>query len=41
MQVNPVRAFREALGPDAEVNRDQHLMSGDSRCAYRIELTRR
>ena len=33
--------FREALGPDAEVSRDQHLMSGDSRCAYRIELTRR
>jgi predicted ArsR family transcriptional regulator len=30
--------FRAALGPDAQVNREQHLMAGDTRCAYRIEL---
>ncbi len=26
--------FRETLGPDVEVERTQHLLSGDSRCAY-------
>ncbi len=28
--------FRAALGPDAVVQREQHLLAGDSRCAYRI-----
>lgn len=28
--------FREALGPDVRVERTQHLMSGDQRCAYRV-----
>jgi predicted ArsR family transcriptional regulator len=28
--------FRAALGPDAVVEREQHLLSGDTRCAYRI-----
>lgn len=28
--------FRDALGPDVEVERTQHLLSGDRRCAYRI-----
>ena len=28
--------FREALGPDVEVQRTQHLLAGDRRCAYRI-----
>lgn len=28
--------FRATLGPDVEVERTQHLLSGDSRCAYRV-----
>ncbi len=28
--------FQQALGPDAKVERTQHLLSGDTRCAYRI-----
>ena len=28
--------FRAALGPEAVVTREQHLLSGDTRCAYRI-----
>ncbi len=28
--------FRRALGDDVEVERTQHLLAGDSRCAYRI-----
>jgi predicted ArsR family transcriptional regulator len=28
--------FRRALGPDADVERTQHLLSGDERCVYRI-----
>jgi len=28
--------FQRALGPDAEVERTQHLLSGDERCVYRI-----
>jgi predicted ArsR family transcriptional regulator len=28
--------FRAVLGPDVRVERDQHLLSGDARCAYRI-----
>ncbi len=30
--------FRSALGDDVRVEREQHLLSGDSRCAYRIRL---
>jgi predicted ArsR family transcriptional regulator len=28
--------FRSVLGPGVRVERDQHLLSGDARCAYRI-----
>jgi predicted ArsR family transcriptional regulator len=28
--------FREALGDDVTVERVQHLLAGDQRCAYRI-----
>ncbi len=28
--------FRSALGPDATVEREQHLLGGDTRCSYRI-----
>jgi predicted ArsR family transcriptional regulator len=28
--------FRAVLGPDVEIEREQHLLSGDQRCAYRI-----
>ena len=28
--------FRAALGDDAQVVREQHLLSGDTRCVYRI-----
>jgi predicted ArsR family transcriptional regulator len=28
--------FRAALGDDVEVERTQHLMAGDVRCAYRV-----
>jgi predicted ArsR family transcriptional regulator len=28
--------FRDALGDDVEVQRTQHLMKGDVRCAYRV-----
>jgi predicted ArsR family transcriptional regulator len=28
--------FQRALGPDADVERTQHLLSGDERCVYRI-----
>ena len=30
-------AFRRALGPGVEVTRTQHLLTGDRRCAYRVE----
>ena len=30
--------FRAALGDGVEVTREQHLLSGDTRCAYRIRL---
>lgn len=29
--------FDEVLGPDVEVVRTQHLLSGDARCVYRIQ----
>ena len=28
--------FRATLGPDVEVERTQHLLSGDARCVYRV-----
>ena len=28
--------FQTTLGPDVEVTREQHLLSGDERCTYRI-----
>src|SRR5205085_10657071 len=30
--------FREVLGPDASVERVQHIVDGDRRCVYRIAL---
>jgi predicted ArsR family transcriptional regulator len=33
---NELDLFRDALGPTAEVERTQHLLSGDDRCVYRI-----
>ena len=32
--------FQQALGPDIEVVRSQHLVSGDDRCVYRVALRR-
>lgn len=31
-----LEVFQQALGPDVTVRREQHLLSGDTRCAYRI-----
>jgi predicted ArsR family transcriptional regulator len=31
-----LEVFQQALGPDVTVRREQHLLSGDARCAYRI-----
>jgi predicted ArsR family transcriptional regulator len=31
-----LEVFRAVLGPDVEIQREQHLLSGDQRCAYRI-----
>jgi predicted ArsR family transcriptional regulator len=28
--------FADALGPNAEVQREEHLLSGDLRCVYRV-----
>jgi predicted ArsR family transcriptional regulator len=28
--------FQAALGDDVRVTREQHLLAGDARCAYRI-----
>jgi predicted ArsR family transcriptional regulator len=33
-----LEVFRAALGDGVEVTREQHLLSGDARCAYRIRL---
>ena len=33
--------FQAALGPEVIVTREQHLLSGDERCVYRIESARR
>ncbi len=32
--------FRQVLGPDASVERTEHIVNGDRRCAYRIALGR-
>ena len=32
--------FRAVLGPDAAVERDEHVLAGDRRCAYRIRPNR-
>ena len=31
--------FRSALGPGVTVERAEHILSGDRRCAYRIRRT--
>src|SRR5262245_31641501 len=33
-----LETFREVLGPDASVERTEHIVGGDRRCAYRISL---
>jgi predicted ArsR family transcriptional regulator len=33
--------FRAVLGPDVAVERTQHLMAGDARCAYRVRAADR
>ena len=30
--------FRQVLGPDASVERTEHIIAGDRRCVYRISL---
>jgi predicted ArsR family transcriptional regulator len=30
--------FREVLGPDVAVERTEHIVNGDRRCAYRVTL---
>ena len=32
--------FRAVLGPDVSVEREEHIISGDRRCAYRITATK-
>jgi predicted ArsR family transcriptional regulator len=32
--------FRSVLGPDVTVEREEHIISGDRRCAYRISATK-
>jgi len=32
-----LEVFRDVLGPDVEVTRTKHLLSGDQRCAYRLQ----
>jgi predicted ArsR family transcriptional regulator len=34
-----LEVFQQALGPEVTVRREQHLLSGDTRCAYRISPT--
>jgi predicted ArsR family transcriptional regulator len=33
-----LETFRKVLGPEASVERTEHIVSGDRRCAYRISL---
>jgi predicted ArsR family transcriptional regulator len=35
-----LEVFRSALGDDISVEREQHLLSGDRRCVYRIQSAR-
>lgn len=35
-----LRVFQDALGSDVVVRRDQHVLSGDHRCAYRVSAAR-
>jgi len=30
--------FSKALGPDADLKREEHLLTGDTRCVYRVRL---
>ena len=32
--------FRSVLGPDVTVEREEHIIAGDRRCAYRISTTK-
>jgi predicted ArsR family transcriptional regulator len=34
-----LETFREVLGPDVSVERTEHIVQGDRRCAYRVALT--
>lgn len=36
-----IRLFREVLGEDANVERTEHVLSGASRCAFRVSRSRR
>ncbi|MOA53348.1 hypothetical protein D3C78_1767980 [compost metagenome] len=31
-----LQLFQDIVGPEAQVSREQHLLSGATRCAYRI-----
>ena len=33
-----LEVFQAALGDDVIVQREQHLLAGDQRCAYRVAL---
>jgi predicted ArsR family transcriptional regulator len=33
-----LETFQEVLGPDASVERTEHIVQGDRRCAYRVSL---
>jgi len=33
-----LEVFQRSLGPDVTVRRTQHVMNGDRRCAYRVEV---
>ena len=37
---NELELFKDALGSEADVERTQHLLSGDERCVYRIRTRR-
>ena len=37
---NELELFKGALGAGADVERTQHLLSGDDRCVYRIRTRR-
>jgi predicted ArsR family transcriptional regulator len=33
-----LETFRQVLGPDVSIERTEHIVQGDRRCAYRIAL---